>query len=110
MLNHRDIAIAKGMLRRGDNIDDVASFLGTNRQDVELVKIGERGDWIMPAPRHKLPGQGARIFSREKAKQIRVALQDMETIETLRALQSIIDVMIRELETAPETGEVFDRQ
>lgn len=98
MLNHRDIAIAKGMLRRGDRVDDIASFLGTNKQDVELVKTGERGDWIMPTPKHQLPAQGSRIFSRKRACQLREKLKDMETVETLKALKNIIDVMIKELE------------
>lgn len=105
MLNHRDIAVAKGMLRRGDRIEDIASFLGASQFDVTLVKDGERGDWIMPAPAHKLPAQGSRLFSRKQACQIRNSLKDMETIETLRALQSIIEVMIKELEAPDNAGE-----
>lgn len=109
MLNHRDIAIAKGMLRRGDNVDDIASYLGTNKYNIELVKTGERGDWIQPVPKHHLPAKGSRVFSRKQSQMIREKLHDMETISTLKALRSVIDVVIKEIETAPETGEVLDK-
>lgn len=60
--NEADVAIAKGMLLRGDPNHDVSAWFGLNPGRVANIKSGkaEGAKWkhVQPAPPHELPPPG----------------------------------------------------
>lgn len=57
-LTNHDVAIALGMLARGDKQHDVAAYFGENQARIVEAEKGSHGQ-IAPAPAAQLPPKGA---------------------------------------------------
>jgi hypothetical protein len=57
-LEREVIAKIKGMLGRGDSVDDISVWFGVNARVVHAIAAGASYVLIQPAPRNCLPPQG----------------------------------------------------
>jgi hypothetical protein len=57
-LDHNDVPIILGMLKRGDRDHDIAAWFGVNQGRIKDAKDGKYGSG-QPAPSHTLPPKGA---------------------------------------------------
>lgn len=52
-----DVSMIRGMLNRGDKMQDIAAFFGINQARIHEVKDGKYGNYS-PAPMGELPPKG----------------------------------------------------
>jgi hypothetical protein len=58
ILTAEDVAIAKGMLARGDRQHDIAAWFGVNGGRIAEIATGARYDWVAQADEYELPPRG----------------------------------------------------
>lgn len=58
-IDERDVALIRGMLKRGDRHHDIAAFFGLNQGRIAEVKDGTRFPDVPPASSDDLPPKGA---------------------------------------------------
>lgn len=97
-LSDQEIAIAKGMLARGDRQHDIAAYFGENGGRIGEISTGKRGAHVAAAPQDGLPPPGPYMAGRS-------ALRARDTLVALRGLvdEAIADIDL--YEQAPERGE-----
>lgn len=64
-LTSADVAIAKGMLDRGDRQHDIAAWFGVNGGRIGEIATGYRFHWVEAAPAEDLPPPGPYPCGRE---------------------------------------------
>jgi hypothetical protein len=57
-LDHETAATMKGMLARGDRVEDIAVWFGLSVRVVHSVQSGAVHPFLAPAPKHALPPPG----------------------------------------------------
>lgn len=57
-LEHEIVAKIKGMIARGDVVDDIAVWFGINARVVQAIIAGAGHPFVEPAPRWALPPPG----------------------------------------------------
>lgn len=87
-LTDAEIAIAKGMLARGDRQHDIAAWFGENGGRIAEISTGQRGAHVAAAPANQLPPAGPYMAGRSSLK----------ARETLKALRDLIDETIAEID------------
>jgi hypothetical protein len=65
VLNHRDAALVKGMLLRGDRQHDIAAWFGVNAGRVAEVAAGARFAEVVAATSEALPPAGPYLCGRQ---------------------------------------------
>lgn len=88
-LNEKEIAIVKGMLKRGDRQHDIAAFFGINGGRVAEIHTGLRGREVREAPQDDLPPTGPYMAGRSA----------LRARETLLALRELIDDALTDIDT-----------
>lgn len=53
----------KGMLKRGDQVQDIAVWFGLSLRVVKAVQCGAVHPFVAPAPRHALPEAGPYVWA-----------------------------------------------
>jgi len=87
-LSDYEIAIAKGMLSRGDRQHDIAAYFGVNGGRIGEISTGQRGYGIDEAPVADLPPPGPYMAGRSA----------IRARETLVALRELIDEAINDID------------
>lgn len=100
-LSNSEIAIVKGMIKRGDRQHDIAAYFGVNGGRIGEINVGYRGigDGIEAAPEDRLPPPGPYMAGRSALK----------ARETLTALRELIDETIAEIDLYESGAEAGDR-
>jgi hypothetical protein len=78
-LNDREIAIAKGMLKRGDRQHDIAAYFGVNGGRIAEIKSRHRGEGVHAADERFLPPAGPYLAGRSalRARDTLIAMRDL---------------------------------
>lgn len=86
-LTDQEIAIAKGMLARGDRQHDIAAYFGENGGRIGEISTGKRGPHVAMASADSLPPPGPYLAGRS-------ALRARDTLVALRGLidEAIADI------------------
>lgn len=89
-LNHREIAIIKGMLTRGDKQHDIAAYFGINGGRIAEVKTGQNVDavGVEPMPENQLPPAGPVMAGRSA----------LRARDTLMAARELIDEALKDID------------
>ncbi|MFL5063427.1 MAG: hypothetical protein ACJ8FU_08410 [Xanthobacteraceae bacterium] len=87
-LDDADVALVKGMLKRGDRQSDIATWFGCNSGRVAEINTGKRSPEIRAAPLGQLPPPGPYQISARSA---------LKTAATLEALRDLIDQTLAEV-------------
>lgn len=58
ILDDTKISLIKGMILRGDNLQDIAFWFGVNLGRISEIKSGIKYNDILPADKNNLPPQG----------------------------------------------------
>lgn len=87
-LTNHEIAIAKGMLLRGDRQHDIAAYFGINGGRIGEINTNQRGAGIKPAPPETLPPAGPYMAGRSA----------LRARDTLVALRELIDEAIGDID------------
>jgi hypothetical protein len=87
-LNDGEIAIAKGMLVRGDRQHDIAAYFGVNGGRIAEISTGQRGQTVTAAAQEELPPAGPYMAGRSA----------LRARDTLIALRELIDDAIGEID------------
>jgi hypothetical protein len=89
-LTGAEIAIAKGMLLRGDKQHDIAAYFGVNSARINDIYQHTRGIGVGvdPAPEHDLPPPGPYLAGRSA----------IRARETLKALRDLIDGVLSDID------------
>jgi hypothetical protein len=67
-LSEEDVAIAKGMLARGDRQHDIAAWFGVNGGRIAELSSGKAFWWVRPAPvDQRLPPPGPYLCGKSAA-------------------------------------------
>lgn len=94
-----EIAIIKGMLKRGDRQSDIAAYFGINSGRISEINTGVRGHDVWAADESELPEPGPYFISGRSS---------IKAKETLTALRDLIDQTLEEITaweaTAKEGG------
>jgi len=103
--SRQDIAIVKGMIRRGDRQSDIAAYFGTNGGRISEIntgnaKLGARSINIKPASESRLPPAGPYLAGRSA----------LHARETLLALKEIIEKALVEIELFEQLKKLDDEQ
>ena len=69
-MSDHDIAVAKGMLARGDKQQDIAAWFGTNSGRIAEINTGARGAGVEPIGREYLPPPGPYSAARREPRDI----------------------------------------
>ena len=74
-----DVALIKGMLKRGDKQSDIAAWFGTNGGRISEINTEQKWKEVKAAPEKDLPPPGPYMAHRSayKAKQTLTALRDL---------------------------------
>lgn len=94
-LDDREIAIAKGMLVRGDRQHDIAAYFGVNGGRIGEISKGARGAGVTAAAAKDLPPAGPYMAGRSA----------LRARETLIALRELIDDAIKDIDLYEKTVE-----
>lgn len=86
-LSEQEIALAKGMIARGDRQHDIAAWFGENGGRIGEISTGQRGAGIDPAPLDQLPPPGPYMAGRSA----------LRARDTLIALRELIDAAIADI-------------
>lgn len=92
-LTEPEIAIAKGMLSRGDAQHHIAAYFGVNSARINDLKKGTVGSHISLAPATDLPPPGPYMAGRSA----------LRARETLKALRDLIDDAIKDIDLYEQT-------
>jgi uncharacterized protein YjiS (DUF1127 family) len=87
-LNHREIAIVKGMLERGDRQHDIAAYFGVNAGRVAEIKTSATGSDIRAAAPAELPPPRPYMAGRSA----------LRARDTLIALRELVDEALRDID------------
>ena len=80
-LTEDDIALAKGMLDRGDRQHDIAAFFGVNGGRIAEIATGQKHTLVEPAPEADLPPPGPYPTGRER----------LEAVAALQAARYVLE-------------------
>lgn len=94
-LNNREIAIVKGMLKRGDKQHDIAAYFGVNGGRIAEIKSGFNGDGVPAADAAFLPPRGPYLAGRSA----------LRARDTLIAMRDQIDEALKEIDMFEATDE-----
>ena len=97
-LSSGEIAIVKGMLKRGDRQSDIAAYFGINSGRISEINNDLRGAEVTAADASELPEPGPYFVSARAA---------LHTKQTLTALRDLIDQTLEEItvfETTAKEG------
>lgn len=94
-LNSGEIAIVKGMLKRGDRQSDIAAYFGINSGRISEINNDLRGAEIKPADQDELPAPGPYFVS---------ARATLHAKQTLTALRDLIDQTLQEIDAWENTS------
>lgn len=83
-----EIAIAKGMILRGDRQHDIAAYFGENGGRIGEISTGQRGPGVAAAPQDQLPPAGPYMAGRSA----------LRARDTLVALRELIDETINDID------------
>lgn len=61
MLEAQQVALIKGMLKRGDRQSDIAAYFGVNSGRIAEINTGERAAEVLAAAEYELPEPGPYI-------------------------------------------------
>lgn len=98
-LNNREIAIVKGMLKRGDRQHDIAAYFGINGGRVAEINTGATGSDVTPADERFLPPQGPYLAGRSA----------LRARDTLIALRDLVDGALADIDLF-ETGDADEKE
>jgi hypothetical protein len=90
-LRNGDIALIKGMLKRGDRQSDIAAWFGVNGGRIAEINTGQRRPEVKTAKPEELPY----VMSGRSA---------LKAKETLLALRGLIDETLAEIESWDRHG------
>lgn len=85
-LNEKDVALVKGMLKRGDRQHDIAAWFGVNPGRIAEVKFGDLFSLVTAATGNELPPVGPypcgrdSMLALEIISKMRSALEDAEKL------------------------------
>jgi hypothetical protein len=96
-LNDSEIAIVKGMIKRGDRQHDIAAYFGVNGGRIGEISTGKRGIGIGvdAAAADQLPPAGPYMAGRSA----------LRARDTLVALRELIDGAIKDIDLYEESNE-----
>lgn len=99
-LNNREMAIAKGMLLRGDKQHHIAAYFGVNGGRIADLSTGKQGAEVSAAPADELPPAGPYMAGRSalRARDTLIALRDLinDAIDEIGAYEDDAAVQGRE--------------
>lgn len=87
-LDRADVAVVKGMLKRGDRQSDIAAFFGVNGGRIAEINKGHKWHEVSAAELHQLPPAGPYLAGRSALK----------ARDTLIALRSLVDDALRNID------------
>jgi hypothetical protein len=86
-LDHQDIRLIKGMLKRGDKQSDIASFFGCNGGRIAEINTGQKHAEVGTASPEELPPPGPYMAARSAYK----------AVQTLEALRDLVDDALKDV-------------
>jgi len=88
-LDHQDVRIIKGMLKRGDKQQWIVAWFGGEQNSGRIADINTGKTWpeVQPAPPEQLPPPGPYMGARSAAR----------ALQTLEALRELVDGAIHDI-------------